>query len=300
MRTIYMDHNIVNYYVAGFPPTADEQAEHKALSEIDERRDDIRIAFSVWNLVEASRSQPREKAQRFGKFVELREPIWLTERRILQREELKRFVWTRFFDSDDEMQVQAFAHYFSQAMHDLAPRAPALIGERPSKYLMHLYEHPGDLSQIQQTEMETPRILTTLQDARRAGEQAALDKQAQSAWINLSLPDRAPDGKAIVPEDRCSILTYCTERYRDVLAESPCLYAEELLAEYRTENPSRKPQPTDAIDLMHLAPALAYCDAIVTNDAYILGQARRVVRETGRDAVIARTLSEVAIAFRDH
>jgi hypothetical protein len=112
-------------------------------------------------------------------------------------------------------------------------------------------------------------------------------------WVSLSIPDRTPEGKQLTLEEREDILSFCVDHYAELLRECPCLQSEDVLAQYRIEDIGRKPEPADAIDIMHMAPALAYCNAAVTHDGYVADQGRRYMREHGKRAFVGRLLSEV-------
>ena len=78
----------------------------------------------------------------------------------------------------------------------------------------------------------------------------------------------------------------------------PSLRVEDQLAEYRISNKDRKPEKQDAIDLMHAVPALAYCDAFISYDAYTAEGAATVARNSGVTCFVARVPSEVTDRFR--
>jgi hypothetical protein len=76
MPTIYLDHNLVHYYVRGFPKTGpiSEDAERAALTRARGFSGDVRFVISDWNLVEASREKepppatPETLARRYAEF----------------------------------------------------------------------------------------------------------------------------------------------------------------------------------------------------------------------------------------
>lgn len=297
MKTIYLDHNIIHYYVNGFPANVNEADERRALVEIDRRRDVVRIVFSAWNLVEASRESPWDKVFSLAQFMQDREPHWICERRVLQRAELQSFIFSRYFDaSSDGFRVNAITPCFSQIIRDLTPGSPVLLGERPEDYILCMFNH--DQERIHNVERQTPETLKTLQRARKYGHLTPeLRAQNVKEYISLSMPDRAPNGRLLIPAQREEILAYCVEHYEEILHECPCLQTEYILADYRIEDPMRNPEPQDAIDFMHMASALAYCDAVVTHERYLFAQGERYVRNTGRPVVVGRLLSEIVGYF---
>lgn len=296
MKTVYLDHNIVHYYVMGFPPNVDETIERRVLAEIDSKRDEIRIVFSTWNLIESSRKRPWDDACRLAQFIQDRIPYWIHDRRILQCDELRAFIFSQFFPNAgfDRFRVNAIRPTFSQMMHEWMPQFPALPNEQPIRFIRYLFDHQNEQSEIRRIETQTPEVLTTLQRARKDGHlTAGLNDQVIEGWLSHSMPHAGPDGLPLAQEIIQLFLAYCVNRYDEVLRECPCLQSEHLLADYRSEVATRNPQKQDAIDLMHMAPALAYCDAVVTNDGYLCSQGKRYARDSGRPVIVGRLLSHV-------
>jgi len=299
MKTVYLDHNVVHYYVAGFPSNVDEGAERRALDEIDRNRDVLRIVFSAWNLVEASREGPWDRVSLLAQFIQERDPYWIVDRRVLQLAELRTFVFSQLFHVDPSgFRRDAIAPYLSQVLHDLTPQSPVLVGERAEDYIGYMFNHHQDQQRIRDEESRTPEALNILQQARKNGHLTPkLSAQMNKEWISLSIPDRAPDEQPLTPALRAEVLAYCLGHYAELLSECPCMQSEHLLADYRTESATRKPQTQDCIDLMYMAPALAYCDVLTTHDRYLIAQVKRYAKDTGRPVVVRRLLSEIAKEF---
>jgi hypothetical protein len=179
-------------------------------------------------------------------------------------------------------------------MHEWMPEFPVLRNEQPIHYIRYLFDHQDEQNEIRRIEAQTPEVLKTLQIARNKGHLTAeLNAQIIEGWLSASMPHAGPDGLPLAQEIIQLFLAYCVKRYNEVLRECPCLQSEHFLSNYRTAIATRNPQKQDAIDLMHMAPALAYCDAAVSNDGFLCNQAGRYAKDSGRPVVVGRLLSHV-------
>src|SRR5689334_12515912 len=67
---------------------------------------DVRLAFSLWNLVEIGDAKDLAQRERRLTFIEQNAPLWIVERVGVQRQEVRRFLWTnRFSALADELCV---------------------------------------------------------------------------------------------------------------------------------------------------------------------------------------------------
>lgn len=55
MKTIYLDHNIIHYYVKGFPAGWKAEVELAALAQAHGQHPHVRFVVRDWNIVEAAR-----------------------------------------------------------------------------------------------------------------------------------------------------------------------------------------------------------------------------------------------------
>jgi hypothetical protein len=123
-----------------------------------------------------------------------------------------------------------------------------------------------------------------------------LDKQKQvhivRDWFLTLLPERDPNGRWISLDRRRELPDELSRSPDEVLRQCPAIFTEDVMAEIRSMAGGRKARPQDAFDLMHIIPALAYCDAFVSNDGPLLQQAQKVCHTTNRRVVTAATLSD--------
>jgi hypothetical protein len=111
-------------------------------------------------------------------------------------------------------------------------------------------------------------------------------------WFLTLLPERGPDSRWISLDLRGELADELSRSPEEVFRQCPAIFAEDVMAEIRAMAGGRKARPQDAFDLMHIIPALAYCDAFVSNDGPLIQQARQACARTNRSVVIATTLSE--------
>jgi hypothetical protein len=297
MTTIYLDHNIIHYFVVGFPQGYDDAGERRALDWLITHSNHSRGVLSLWNLIEASREH-RARLQEYGTFIERLSPQWMLDRRNIQRDELRTFLFREMLGRANTRPCEAVKEHLSQVFHSLVPNEIVFVRETPLPYMRFLAEHPDSQARVRQAEADTPEALRTLQCARRDGTWTRhLEERTLRAWLGITFPDRDPDNRGFDARAREALIARCAERIHDIRRDCPCIGAEFLLEQYRTRDPRRNPGPQDAADLMHIAPAISYCDAVVTGDGYLRGQAQSYARDTGRPLVVARGLEEVIAAL---
>lgn len=122
------------------------------------------------------------------------------------------------------------------------------------------------------------------------------------AWIAVSIPDRAPDGRALTVSERAELVAFCWQHKRQFFTECRCLAVENALTTHRTSNAQRKPTESNGPDLQHAAVALAYCDVFYSRDGYqaqCAAQARNALKTMDLGIVCATpvALAETIAAF---
>lgn len=293
MKTIYIDHNVAHYFVIGFPAGWNSHREKEALAQVHASKGAVRISFSAWNIVESAREYPKN-AEALGQFLDAQSPIWMHDRRVIQRAEVRNFVYAEILGKANKTHdVPIFAENLSQVFHDLMPREIAKIGETAISICKELARNPKASATLSETEQAVPDALRTLAKAKSEGKLSKeIREQTNREWLAISIPERDPDDRPFKPEERQEVLNRAVAQLDGLLLKCPAMRAEELMEGYRTDDAIRNPKRSDAVDLQHAVPALAYCDAIITNDGYLNGQCHRYVKEAGRDIIVARSLVE--------
>ncbi len=92
IRTIYIDHSIVS----------DERSWPKLACILASGK--TKLALSVWNLIEIGAADDKDQRDRRLAFLLGLNPMWVVERRAVQKQEVKGFLWSRKFDAQvDEL-----------------------------------------------------------------------------------------------------------------------------------------------------------------------------------------------------
>src|SRR3990172_12644871 len=129
MKTIYVDHNIVHYFVAGFPVGQDEARERNALGWIQADPDQRRIVFSLWNIIEASRETPEARVHALARFMEECNPLWAVDRRNIQHLEVKNYVYAEVLGHPEVAPtISVIKNSLSEVLDILHPKAVPIVG----------------------------------------------------------------------------------------------------------------------------------------------------------------------------
>jgi hypothetical protein len=278
MRTLYIDHSIVAH---------EPSWEHLRQASTSGK---LRLALSVWNLVEIGSATDETQRESRLAFLESLSPVWVVERLAIQKQEVERFLWS---------------HKFGATPRDLIAITPSLtvvdsffagshtrIGLTARQFIRGI-----DFAALQPVRRLSPDALRTLQGADRKVLRAK-KREIFDAWIAPLIPDRGPDGRALTIAEKAELLASCWAGRKQFLAECPCLAVEDVLTTARTADPTRNPTDSDGPDLQHAAVALAYCDVFFSRDGY-QGQCAGVARRSLKTmdlAVVCSTPVELAAA----
>src|SRR5665213_1878302 len=202
MKTIYLDHNIVHYYVKGFPQALNGVTEHAALEEVLALYPDVRFTVSDWNVVEAARecarSQPRPEASLYAAFFESLRPVFIEGHDTLQRAEIRDLAFAHWnMPALPRAADWMFASYFGQIGSSRIK--DILVGFSLRIYLRHLATTSSSLATFD-SPVETARgAIQTGIDAYNAGKLSKRELQTRVTreWLLTLLPERDAFGKWI-------------------------------------------------------------------------------------------------------
>jgi len=297
MKTVYLDHNIARYFVRGFPPKVDESIERLALQKCLALGHEVRFVVSDWNLVEAARDCAHEvdplcEAGCYADFFESLHPLFIDGHDVLERAEMKAYSYLKWNMAGAPVNpLWMFSTEFTQLALSRTPEV--LVGFDLRIYLRHLAKTASSRAAIHGSVGVAQRAQQTGIDAYNDGRLSNQQKQIQVArdWFLTLLPERDPDGRWISLDRRRELADELSRSPDEVFRHCPAIFTEDTMAEIRAMAGGRKAKPQDAFDLMHVIPALAYCDAFLSNDAPLLQQANRVCSKTNRSVVVSATLS---------
>jgi hypothetical protein len=261
VRTLYIDHSIVTHEPSW------QYLSHAVGSG------KIRLALSVWNLVEIGAAENKPQQERRLTFLEGLAPLWVVERCAIQRQEVERFVWR---------------HKFGATPKDLIAITPSLsvvdsffagwqtrLGLTARQFIRET-----DFASLLPLRTLSPNALRTLQRADRQTLKSK-EKEMFEAWIAPLIPNRDPDGRALTIAQKAELIALCWQIRGQFLTECRCVAVENALTTARTSNTMRNPTESDGPDLQHAAVALAYCDVFFSRDGYqaqCAQAARRVLK----------------------
>lgn len=298
VKTIYLDHNIARYFVRGFPPNVDEHLERLSLQKCLVSNSDIRFVVSDWNFVEAARDcvhevDPLYEVARYADLFESLRPLFIDGHDVLERAEMRAYSYSKWsIPSVPKHQHWMFSTEFTQVALSRTPEI--LVGFDLRIYLRHLVKTGASRAEIHRSVGVAQRAQQTGIDAYNDGRLLDAQKQVQIVrdWFLTLLPERDPEGRWISLDRRRALADELSRSPDEVFGQCPAIITEDAMAEIRSMAGGRKARPQDAFDLMHIIPALAYCDAFVSNDGPLLQQAQKVRQRTNRSVVIAATLRD--------
>lgn len=269
MPTLYIDHSIVT---------------HEASWE-DLRRaiepGKIRLALSVWNLVEiGAAADEAQREQRLTFLVDGLRPLWVVERRAIQRQEVERFLWQHKFNTTPRRLIAITSSL--SVVDSFFAGAQTRIGLTARQFIREI-----DFARLHPLKRLSPDALRTFQSADPKTRKDK-EKEIFDAWIGSSIPDRGPDGRALTIPEKADLLAFCWQHKRQFFVECRCLAVEDALTTARTSDARRQPTESDGPDLQHAAVALAYCDIFYSMDGYqaqCAASARKVLKSMGLSAV---------------
>jgi len=248
LKTLYIDHTVLTTE-ASWPDVGRAVSEKKA-----------RLALSVWNLVELGMATDTAQQGRRLAFLEGLNPIWVLERRAIQRQEVERFLWRENYRRAPK-ELTVFTPYLS-VVDSFFRGTTARIGLTPRQFI-----HEIDFASLLPAKALAPTALGQLQQVDRKT-QRKLEGPMFESWIEPSIPDRDADGRLLTVAEKAELFTFCWQHKKAFFAASPCLAVEDALTTARTGNPHRNPTGSDGLDLQHAAVALAYCDVFYSYDGY--------------------------------
>jgi hypothetical protein len=299
MTKIYLDHNIVHYFVRGFPKSYPDEgsAEQAALSLALEKHPALRFVVSAWNVIEAASEQapgtPHEAlADRYADFYERLKPLHIPAHDVVEREEMKRCVYRELGLLTTISEVPVFNEHLTQvlALTGIEP----LLGYDLRKDLRYLARNPQRREGFENAKQTTLKARKDLLMAKEEGrdQDPEIRRQILRRWFAGLMPLRGPDNRVLSVSDRERVLEGFTDSPERVFEHCPAMSTEGALADIRANMGARKPRLEDSMDLMHAIVPLAYCDAFVSNDGNVREGAKRSLKVTRRPVIVTARLSE--------
>jgi hypothetical protein len=220
----------------------------------------ICAALSVWNLVEIGAATDAGQLERRLAFLDSLEPVWLVERRDIQRQEVERFLSLKCFGSEPQPIVAVTPHL--SIVDGYLSKGNPRVGITTRQFIAGI-----DFASLAPFKKLSPNALKTLQTVDKRLLRVNQEKLFR-AWIGPSIPVRDPNDRVLTDKEKLDLLDCCWEHEREFLAACPSLAVEDALTTERIRNARRNPQESDGADLQHAVVGLAYTDAFLTRDGY--------------------------------
>jgi hypothetical protein len=148
IRTLYVDHQIIA-----------KEANWPQLSDLLERDKSLRLAISIYNLAEISSASDKAQALRCVEFVDSLKPLWVLERLIVQKYEVRNFLWQHHFHKEPNS-FAVFTDRLSTALsYHLGPKVP--LGMNARRWV-ELFVNVEELNPVKKVTVDS---LITLQAA---------------------------------------------------------------------------------------------------------------------------------------
>ena len=191
-------------------------------------------------------------------FFESLNPLWAVERLGVQRQEVKRFLWTHKFQiQPDDLTV--ITPSFS-VVNYLLGGSQSIIGVTPKQFIRGI-----DLDTLNTLKKRSPVAQATLKGADPAALKSK-EPEIFARWIFKLVPIWAPNGKILTREERMNMAEWCRDRRDHFLPECPSLAVEDAITTDRTRDRTGKPKELDGPDMQPAVVGLAYCNIFFTAD----------------------------------
>ncbi|MBP2309972.1 hypothetical protein GBZ48_26240 [Azospirillum melinis] len=258
MRTLYIDHSVVS--------------RESLWQDIRESvsAGTVRLALSMWNLVEIGRAGDCSQRIRRLSFLTENNPLWILERREIQKQEVKSFIWKNYFNIQSSAITSIVPHLSMAA--SMLPGCLPEIGLTPEKFIDSI-----DFSELNRYRHLSPDALRTMQNFDAATIKEKEDEVFR-IWISLSLPDISHENRIFTKLEKKNFLEFCVKNKQNFFKECPAFSIEHNLTKARTKNKKRNPHPSDSEDLQHAIIALAYCDIFYSMDGFLVQCAQFAVQ----------------------
>ncbi len=225
------------------------------------------LGLSIWNLLEiAAASDIAQRKTRLAFLASLK-PLWLLDHVYVRKQEVKRFLWPRRFDTEAP-QLLAVTPHLSQAEAVYAG-AKTRIGVTMESVVAELAN--VDFRRLKQL---SPRALAFLQQVPKP-DWNKRQPEVFGAVMAGVVPDVDPRGRALRKAQQQELIDYCWNNLIEFTAACPTIAVDDALCEARISDPKRRPRESDGIDLAHAVMALGYCDYFIVRDGFVASCARQ-------------------------
>jgi hypothetical protein len=172
VRTIYLDHNIVRYFIRGFPSGFPADADKRALDFVVNSGDELRFVVSDWNFIEAC-SESSSKVSKealvtsYADFLLELKPLYLPTTFEIKKAEMLALV-TRHLRLSGDAKIPVFNETHSQARSVMGVK-DVLLKYTLKDFMLFLLHRPSELQKYQKPKQDVLAAQMTIRSAIAAG-----------------------------------------------------------------------------------------------------------------------------------
>jgi hypothetical protein len=242
---------------------------------------------SSWHLVETANTKNLAKAVELAGFIDSLKPVWLLERRQIQKLDVQEDFW-RFLGLDFSLRPRLTTR--SAVIAALNKKADAPKFDIPSRdFVAQWIRYPEQLAVLKKAYASNTTALTTMRKVTKAGKftedmRRLTDKKFVNGLVTAVTPSGVAVGSEVVREYIGKVNP----------ADIPSIAIETAISDHELNNVGGADRNT-LIDKFHLISALPYADEVVSDDTFFQ-KIFPVVQKTGH--VKARLLSNAEFLAR--
>lgn len=248
----------------------------KLVSKISEI--DLTIIGSYTNLIEFSKSPKAEQVESLTRNLMKLKPSWIDDFETIQKIELRNFLSCKFnFIENQNKRIiyPSFAQLLSSNSSEF------FLGSTPLDFIKTSAK-AEEISAFNEKRIESAQILNYLSTSEV--KRKTKDTEIKIKMLTNYFKPRLPITERNTKSEEDELINFCLNNINSIYKACPAIHAETLLSEYRTSNAKRKAKESDLDDLFFSIPALAYCDAIITNDGFLFSGLESVSKKLYNNA----------------
>jgi hypothetical protein len=226
-----------------------------------------RLGLSVWSLLEVAGATDRAQRAARISLIEECNPLWLLDHVYVRKQEVKRFLWPRRFNTP------------SPDLDYVTPRlshAESIYAGSKTRIGLTISVLVNDLARIDVSKQKklSPRALAFLQQVPKK-EWRRRQGDIFTAVMTSVIPELDPSGRPLRKTEQTELIAYCWNNRDELMSACPTIVIDDALCEARISDPKRPPRESDGIDLAHAVMALGYCDYFIVRDGYVAACAKQ-------------------------
>jgi hypothetical protein len=222
----------------------------------------LRIVVSLWHLVETAQTANINSATRLADFIDSLEPLWIHERRELQKLDVKEDFYRH---CNIEFEVHARITSKPAVLGALFGDGALAKYDIPSRdFVKGWIKHPEQLDIMKKSFESEAESISKLRELFMQGKLTAqIRKEANRKWFEISMPKETPAGLQISPEMKAEYA-----QLADVNAIPSFAVEEAISVNEWGEEAVGKVDRNTFLDKIHLISALPFVDEIVSTDPF--------------------------------